>query len=390
MPTVSSRGASRGIFRGGRKGPRCAHDARVCGRRVLLLACCLAPRRRRRTLGDAARPGARGAGAREIGRSCAASSARTRRSTIPRPRWRTTCAAPCASGSPPATATPQVMDFMVARYGDYVLLKPPFKPGTWLLWLGAPAGPAGRRRRPAARRPPAPRRPTRARAAHGRGAGASASHSPLASSRANPRRPSCVRQDDARTSACRALGDGSHDARIPPRPPHHRHGRRAAGAAAAAAARRDRPARRATPRSIATSSPRSSASAPRARSPPPSRRRPHRDRAPPARRRRSAIKRWEPRHSRPRLRSTASSRPPSASLIPLFALGLYLRIGQPGLPAAPFVAAPRRPPRRRQRPDDDPAPADRRGARAARRSARRSRRAVGAGRGADPRRPTAW
>jgi cytochrome c-type biogenesis protein CcmH len=32
----------------------------------------------------------------------------------------------------------QVMDFMVARYGDYVLLKPPFKSGTWLLWLGSP------------------------------------------------------------------------------------------------------------------------------------------------------------------------------------------------------------------------------------------------------------
>jgi cytochrome c-type biogenesis protein CcmH len=31
-----------------------------------------------------------------------------------------------------------VMDYMVARYGDYVLLKPPFKPGTWLLWLGGP------------------------------------------------------------------------------------------------------------------------------------------------------------------------------------------------------------------------------------------------------------
>ncbi len=27
---------------------------------------------------------------------------------------------------------------MVARYGDYVLLKPPFKPGTLVLWLGAP------------------------------------------------------------------------------------------------------------------------------------------------------------------------------------------------------------------------------------------------------------
>jgi cytochrome c-type biogenesis protein CcmH len=32
----------------------------------------------------------------------------------------------------------QVMDYMVARYGDYVLLNPPFKPGTWLLWLGGP------------------------------------------------------------------------------------------------------------------------------------------------------------------------------------------------------------------------------------------------------------
>lgn len=31
-----------------------------------------------------------------------------------------------------------VFDFMVARYGDYVLLKPPFKPGTIVLWLGAP------------------------------------------------------------------------------------------------------------------------------------------------------------------------------------------------------------------------------------------------------------
>ena len=32
----------------------------------------------------------------------------------------------------------QVMQFMVARYGDYVLLKPPFKPATLILWLGAP------------------------------------------------------------------------------------------------------------------------------------------------------------------------------------------------------------------------------------------------------------
>ncbi|MFI5000090.1 MAG: cytochrome c-type biogenesis protein [Reyranellales bacterium] len=33
----------------------------------------------------------------------------------------------------------QVFAFMVARYGDYVLLRPPFKPGTLILWLGVPA-----------------------------------------------------------------------------------------------------------------------------------------------------------------------------------------------------------------------------------------------------------
>ncbi len=30
----------------------------------------------------------------------------------------------------------QIIDFMVARYGDFVLYKPPFKPETILLWLG--------------------------------------------------------------------------------------------------------------------------------------------------------------------------------------------------------------------------------------------------------------
>ena len=33
----------------------------------------------------------------------------------------------------------QVLDYMVARYGDYVLLKPPLKTRTLVLWLGAPA-----------------------------------------------------------------------------------------------------------------------------------------------------------------------------------------------------------------------------------------------------------
>lgn len=30
----------------------------------------------------------------------------------------------------------QIVDYMVERYGDFVLYKPPFKPTTWLLWLG--------------------------------------------------------------------------------------------------------------------------------------------------------------------------------------------------------------------------------------------------------------
>lgn len=30
----------------------------------------------------------------------------------------------------------EIVDFMVNRYGDYVLYRPPFKPLTWLLWFG--------------------------------------------------------------------------------------------------------------------------------------------------------------------------------------------------------------------------------------------------------------
>ena len=32
----------------------------------------------------------------------------------------------------------EVLDYVAARYGDYVLLKPPVRPSTWVLW-GAPA-----------------------------------------------------------------------------------------------------------------------------------------------------------------------------------------------------------------------------------------------------------
>ena len=30
----------------------------------------------------------------------------------------------------------QAIDFVVARYGEFVLLRPRFTPGTWLLWIG--------------------------------------------------------------------------------------------------------------------------------------------------------------------------------------------------------------------------------------------------------------
>ena len=29
----------------------------------------------------------------------------------------------------------QIKDFLVARYGDFILMEPPLKPYTWLLWL---------------------------------------------------------------------------------------------------------------------------------------------------------------------------------------------------------------------------------------------------------------
>lgn len=32
----------------------------------------------------------------------------------------------------------QVLDYMVSRYGDFVLLKPPFKAETYALWFGPP------------------------------------------------------------------------------------------------------------------------------------------------------------------------------------------------------------------------------------------------------------
>ena len=34
-----------------------------------------------------------------------------------------------------AMSDQEIRDFLQARYGDFVLYDPPFKPGTWILWL---------------------------------------------------------------------------------------------------------------------------------------------------------------------------------------------------------------------------------------------------------------
>ena len=97
--------------------------------------------------------------------SCAAWCARTRRSPIPTRRSRSTCATRSASSSPGGASEREVLDFMVARYGDFVLYRPPLKASTVVLWARAvPAAGAGpvlllrRLRRARVRR--SPRSPT--------------------------------------------------------------------------------------------------------------------------------------------------------------------------------------------------------------------------------------
>ena len=38
----------------------------------------------------------------------------------------------------PGSGTDEIVDFMVSRYGDFVLYRPPLKASTWLLWFGPP------------------------------------------------------------------------------------------------------------------------------------------------------------------------------------------------------------------------------------------------------------
>ena len=70
-------------------------------------------------------------------RNCAAWFARTNRSTNPTPTLPAICALLVRERLQAGDSDDQIRAFLVRRYGDFILLKPPFKLETWLLW-GAP------------------------------------------------------------------------------------------------------------------------------------------------------------------------------------------------------------------------------------------------------------
>ena len=49
-----------------------------------------------------------------------------------------TCACWCEQRLAAGDSDAQILDFVTARYGMFVLLDPPFAPVTWLLWLVPP------------------------------------------------------------------------------------------------------------------------------------------------------------------------------------------------------------------------------------------------------------
>ena len=72
-------------------------------------------------------------------RSCAAWCARTRRSPTRTRRSRSTCATRSASSCAQGKSDAEIVDFMVARYGDFVLYRPPLK-ATHRAALARPVG----------------------------------------------------------------------------------------------------------------------------------------------------------------------------------------------------------------------------------------------------------
>ena len=77
-------------------------------------------------------------------RTCAAWSARTSRSTIRKRSLAHDLRLLVRERLKKGDSDQQVLDFLVARYGEFVLLKPRFELHTLLLWGLPPAGAGGR------------------------------------------------------------------------------------------------------------------------------------------------------------------------------------------------------------------------------------------------------
>ncbi len=92
-------------------------------------------RHRRAGARHAVEPNAGSARPARFRKNCAASSARASRWTSPTPRSPSICAISSASASRPADSDAQIKQFLVARYGDFILMQPPFEAGTYALWL---------------------------------------------------------------------------------------------------------------------------------------------------------------------------------------------------------------------------------------------------------------
>ena len=80
------------------------------------------------------RPRSRSPRPRNFGRGCAVLSVRTSPLMTPMPRWRKTCAFSSANSCSRTKSDEEVVDFVVERYGEFVLLKPRLKSSTLVLW----------------------------------------------------------------------------------------------------------------------------------------------------------------------------------------------------------------------------------------------------------------
>ena len=149
--SLSDRRLRVGAPKPGGRNPRCSRRSRamrrIAAHRLADRARCAGRRVRRDAGRDAEGPGAGGARARICRKSCAAWSARTSRSTIRKRRLAHDLRVLVRERLEAGDSDKQVLDFLVARYGEFVLLKPPVRTAHAAAVGAAAAGSARRRDR---------------------------------------------------------------------------------------------------------------------------------------------------------------------------------------------------------------------------------------------------